>query len=85
MPANLPGALEESGIWAGNLPALEAYLAVRSQMRVAVMPTGGLVRLGLDYAAAEAGLRLAGIEVTPGTWADLRIIEQAAIAALNGD
>ncbi len=44
----------------------------------------GIVALGLDYAAARAGLELAGIEVTPALWADVQQIEAGAIAALNG-
>lgn len=43
------------------------------------------VWLGLDYAAAEAGLRLAGIAATPELWSDIRLIEAGAKAALNGE
>lgn len=46
---------------------------------------GRPIWLGLDYSAAETGLRLAGIEVTPELWSDIRLIEEGAKEALNGD
>lgn len=42
-----------------------------------------LLWLGLDYAAARAGLRLAGITMTTALWADVQIIEAGAVDALN--
>lgn len=45
---------------------------------------GGLLAQGLDYQGARAGLELAGIAVTPALWGELRVIEAAAVAALNG-
>lgn len=42
----------------------------------------GLIVLGLDYTAARAGLRAAGIRVTPALWADLQALEIAARDAL---
>lgn len=50
-------------------------MAVQTQWRLC--PAGGVV--GLDYAAALAGLGAEGIEVTPDLWRDLRAIEQGAI------
>ena len=44
---------------------------------------GRLIWLGLDYGAARAALDLAGITVTPATWAELRCIELGAIEELN--
>lgn len=41
--------------------------------------------IGLDYAAAQAGLGLAGIAVTPALWAEVREIERGARAAMNGE
>jgi hypothetical protein len=41
--------------------------------------------IGLDYTAAQAGLELAGIAVTPAVWADVREIERGARAAMNGE
>ena len=43
----------------------------------------GLIHTGLDYAAADAGLRRSGIETTPDLWADLQVIETGALAALR--
>ena len=42
-----------------------------------------LLWIGLDYTAARAGLDLAGIEMTPGLWAEVRDIESGAIEELN--
>ncbi|WP_425099133.1 DUF1799 domain-containing protein [Tropicibacter sp. S64] len=76
---------EQDGLWAEHIPAVEAYLAIGSQWRT--LPQFGAPPrwLGLDYTAAEAGLRLAGFAMTPELWAEVRLIEQGAKAALNGD
>ena len=42
-----------------------------------------MIWLGLDYAAARAGLDLAGIEMTPDLWSEVRAIEAGAIEELN--
>lgn len=76
-------ALPDDGIWAQHVPALEAFLVVCRQWRV-VAGMSGAAYIGLDYTAAKAGLKLAGIEVSPETWADLRDIEAGALEALNG-
>ena len=68
-----------------NEAALTAFLAVQTQWRVAAAGMGGSVSLGLDYSGADAGLRRAGLETTPELWRDLRVIEAAAVAAMNGD
>lgn len=83
-PDALPSAVIDDGIWPCNLPALRAFLAVDRQWRVASVGMGGVRFLGLDYAGAQAGLALAGIEMTPDLWSDVRVIEAAAVAALNG-
>lgn len=71
------------GLWAEHLPALEGFLAVDGQWRVAAGGMGGLVWLGLDYGAARAGLELAGIALTPAAWGELRLIEAGARDELN--
>lgn len=40
--------------------------------------------IGLDYGAVKVGFDLAGIEITPSAWRDLRDIEACARDALNG-
>ena len=45
---------------------------------------GGIYYQGLDYAGAEAGLRLAGLTMTPALWGEVRVIEAGARNALNG-
>ncbi len=74
------------GVWPENMAAVEAFLAVATQWRTAAiggLSGGRIVFIGLDYAGAAAGLAAAGIETSPGLWRDVRIMEQAALAALN--
>jgi hypothetical protein len=75
---------EDAEVWEENAAIVEAFLAASTQWRVAGT-FGGLVFLGLDYAGARAGIEAAGIEITPELWAGLRVMEQAACAALNED
>lgn len=74
----------EQSIWVAHLPAINALLAVSNQWRWATFGRGARVT-GLDYAGVRAGLKMAGIKLTPDQWADFRVIERAAKAALNGD
>lgn len=80
---DLPPDERSEGVWPENASAVEAFLAVASQWRVLALPTG-LAWLGLDFAGARAGLELAGIEVTPELWADLRIVAIGAKDEMNG-
>jgi len=45
---------------------------------------GGSRAVGLDYGAAEIGLKLAGIDVAPEVWTQVQLIEIGARAAMNG-
>lgn len=72
-------------IWEEHLPALEAFLAVDGQWRSIPRGMGGVRWIGLDYSAVEAGLKFAGIAMTPETWADFQLIEAGARDELNGD
>ncbi|MCT4576888.1 DUF1799 domain-containing protein [Donghicola sp.] len=74
---------EEAALWPCHIPALEAFLSVQTQWRRTVFPMGGVIHEGLDYSAAEAGLRMAGIEVTPDLWQAVRHIEAGAKEVLN--
>ncbi len=78
----------DDGVWAENMPALAAFLAVATQWRVATVGGGmmpaQLLYLGLDYSGAIAGLGAAGIALTPEIWDGVTIIEAAARDALNG-
>lgn len=68
-------------MWADHLPALDAFLAICRQWRV----TAAGRFLGLDYAAVQAGLELAGIVMTPDLWSEVQLIEAGACKGLNGD
>jgi len=60
-----------------------AFLSVAGQWRGVALPNGGLLWLGLDYTAAQAGLSLAGLAPSPETWAEVRLIEAGAKEELN--
>ncbi len=79
-----PGEDAATGVWPEHVAAVEAFLAIAGQWRM-VAGMGGMLALGLDYAGAQAGLELAGIETTPALWAEIRAIEAGAKAAMNGD
>lgn len=75
---------EADGVWAENAAAVDAFLSVQTQWRRFAMPDGTTRVQGLDYAGCEAGLRVAGIEMTPALWDAVQVIEQGAKAQLNG-
>ncbi|MGH1416900.1 MAG: DUF1799 domain-containing protein [Pelagimonas sp.] len=75
----------EQGLWPEHEQAAEGFLRIRSQWRVLPAFGAAPVWLGLDYTAAETGLRLAGFDLTPEFWGQIQLIEQGAKAALNGD
>lgn len=91
-----PNAFE--GIWPENVAVVRAFLAVCSQWRVTPVSSGGMMTpagcviaptvplyIGLDYAAARAGLEAELIKVTPSLWQGLRVMEGEACKALNED
>ncbi|TSD86023.1 hypothetical protein FFK22_024705 [Mycobacterium sp. KBS0706] len=74
-------------IWPDNVPAICAWPSVCTQWRTEGVPgglgPGSLIYIGLDYGAAIASTKAAGIDLTPELWADLRVMEAAARKALN--
>lgn len=78
-----PQAVE---IWEEHIPAWRAWCAVSGQLRglaLSTMEAAKIIWQGLDYTAAKAGLDLAGIEVSPSVWDEVRTIEAAAVEELN--
>ncbi|MGD9476148.1 DUF1799 domain-containing protein [Shinella sp. G-2] len=63
-----------------NWSSLLAFLACQTQWRV-VATMGGLIWLGLDYAAARAALEELGLPLS--RMADLRALEAGALPILN--
>jgi hypothetical protein len=43
----------------------------------------GIIYTSLDYAAAESGLRLAGITMTPDLWSDVQQFEAGALQGMR--
>lgn len=88
MPAEFLEMLDEKEpgfpVWPENMRIVDAFLSVTSQLRPLSLAGGGLHWLGLDYAGARAGLRQAGFRLLPHQWSYVRVMERAAVAALNG-
>lgn len=80
---------EESGtegLWADHLPAWKAWCAVSGQWRAVGIGTSEQAWVfwqGLDYGAVPAALQLAGLEMTPELWDEVRAIEEGAIKEMN--
>nr|WP_269724455.1 DUF1799 domain-containing protein [Roseovarius sp. TM1035] len=72
-----------SGVWPHNVPAVRAFLAVCNQWRTVSAGLAGFRVVGLDYTAARAGLRMSGVRITPELWAEVQVIEGAAVAAMR--
>lgn len=69
-------------VWAEHWPALETFLACRTQWRV-IAGMGGAVHQGLDYPALESVMRMQGIEDTAERLAQVQLLEAGALEALN--
>jgi Phage related hypothetical protein (DUF1799) len=76
-------SVEAAEIWPEHQAALEAFLAVDSQWRVAAAGIAGISLIGLDYAAVVAVFGLLAIVLTTAQWQDFREIEAAACQLLN--
>jgi len=62
---------------------VRAFLAVCNQWRAVPSGLGGARVIGLDYGAAEAGLRLSGIVPAPDLWAAVQVIEGGALETMR--
>lgn len=71
-------------MWPQNMPIVEAFLSVTSQLIAIGLAHGGLLWRGFDYAGVKAGLDAAGLSLLPHQWTGLRVMESAATSALNG-
>lgn len=69
-------------IWPENLPAYEAFSALRTQWRVGMSGA-----TGLDYSVVPVVLRLQGVPRAdwPQLFEDLRVMESAALQAMRQD
>jgi hypothetical protein len=72
-----PAAPADFEVWPDNWPAVEAFIAVQTQWATGM---GGAT--GLDYARVRAGLAMAGIDVTPELFGQLRLLESGALEGL---
>ncbi|MEZ5752860.1 MAG: DUF1799 domain-containing protein [Paracoccaceae bacterium] len=83
MPGRAAGAQGEGDLWPDHRDALVAFLAIAGQWRCTGLANGALLWTGLDYAAAQAGLALAGLNPAPEVWNEVRQIEAGALEELN--
>lgn len=67
-------------VWPENARSLEVFLALATQWRW-LPGMGGAMRVGLDYPAAEAVLRMLKVRDRAGVFNDLRVMEAAALDA----
>ncbi|ETD85786.1 DUF1799 domain-containing protein [Rhodobacter capsulatus] len=72
-------------LWEAHAPALDAFQKVCGQWRTVPKGIAGTRYIGLDYAAVEAGFRLASVTLTTDEWDDFRWIEAGAAQELNRD
>lgn len=73
----------EVEIWPENWDIVTAFSAISTQWRITSLAGGRIHYSGLDYSAAKAGLELAGTHLSVDLWSGIRIMERAAMAALN--
>lgn len=69
-------------VWRENWSVLGAFLTCTTQWRV-VDGMNGRAVIGFDYAGVEVGLKRAKIKLDADQWADLQVMERAALSALN--
>jgi len=70
---------EPFGVLPGNEACVVLFLSLATQWR---MTPAGLPQ-GLDYAAVEPAMRLAGLMPTPELFEGLRVMEAAALQAVH--
>lgn len=73
---------DEFAVWPENWKALEVFMAMSTQWRVAV-GMGGAQWLGLDYAALPVVEDRLAVEDRADTFARLRLIERGALSAMR--
>ncbi len=74
----LPDQVPDPGLelWPECLPAVEVFMACRTQWRVAGMDG---MRTGLDYAAVEAVMRMRRVRGKADCLSDVMVIEHAVL------
>jgi hypothetical protein len=70
-------------VWRPNWPIVAAFLAVATQWRQLPLVDGRVLWQGLDYAAVDRGLALAGMTLSPDQWAGVQVVEREAARVLN--
>lgn len=63
-------------------PAVDAFCAAATQWRWIANGWNAPRRIGLDYGGLRAAMEMAGIDVTPTIFGQVRVMEAAALQAL---
>lgn len=69
-----------------NVAAVKALIAMGTQwvaVGVGTMSRAQVIRTGLNYAALEPTLRMAGLDLTPDDFGRLRVLEAGCLEAWN--
>jgi hypothetical protein len=72
-------------VWPDCWRAVHTFVQLSTQWRIVALPSGAQHLLGLDYGVIPAVLELAGVprEEWSDVFADLRVMEQAALEKIN--
>lgn len=85
--ADIEAALAQEGGFAGIWPehelAVAAFVTAGTQWRTMSAGLAGALWIGLDYSAARDAWAMAGMDVTPQIFGQVRMIEHGALGALN--
>lgn len=65
-------------VWPDMLDGISVFLAMKTQWNV-LSTMAGTFRQGLKYEAIEPTARMAGVELSPRIFSDLRTLESAAL------
>lgn len=71
-------------VWPDNMPVIDAFMVVCTQWNTTSLANGQVLYHGLNYTGVKVGLDGADITLLPEQWADLRMVERVASAAMNG-
>lgn len=77
-----PPAEDVFEVFLANADALDAWLACRTQWRIAA-GMGGIVWLGLDYGAVDVVLRRMKLTDPDAVFADLQVMEGVALTVFG--
>lgn len=76
---------DECEVYEENWPTLMCFLRLHTQWRYLPLPHGPALRMGLDYAAVHALLRIERVRNRARVFAGLQTMESAVLGGLDDD